>query len=316
MAIKDILEALDDEVSIIHSSDFDIEITETNYVPTDSDSNLTFENFDSKYKKVKTIETCVLYVDIRKSTKLNLQHYPKTMAKLYSSFIRSMVKAAENYNGKIRNIVGDRLMVVFDSLDCFTNAVNTAFLMNTISQKIINKRFKNNAFTCGIGIDFGKMMVVKCGTIKYGNENSVYKSLVWLGKPANIASKLTDSANKPSTYRTVSGFNVGFHFDSLYDDWSWYFETNEELVNNIEFSYLTPSMRYKSDYFKSFYATTKTYSNNDSTPPILVTKEVYKGFKKANPYDDSIINSWWKKQCRKIPDYSGTVYGSDVTFKW
>lgn len=316
MAVKDILDALDDEINCIHSSDFTIDVASTNYVPNDSDTNLTFENFDSKKKKVKTIETCVLYIDIRKSTLLNLKHKPKTMAKLYSSFIRGMLKAAEYFNGKVRNIVGDRVMVVFNNENCFSEAVNTAILMNTITQKVINKRFSNNSVTCGIGIDYGKMMVTKCGTIKYGNENSDYKSLVWLGQPANIASKLTDSANKPSTNRTVSGFNVGFHFEALYKDWSWYFESNETLVNNIEFSYLTPTMRYKNDYFKSFYATTKTYSNSDSTPPILVTDSVYKGFKKANPYDNSIIKKWWKKQSRKIKDFSGIAYGADITFNW
>ena len=41
---------------------FDIEITKTNYVPTDSDSNLTFENFDAKYKKVKTIEMQISWI--------------------------------------------------------------------------------------------------------------------------------------------------------------------------------------------------------------------------------------------------------------
>lgn len=315
MTIKDILDTLDDEVSTIHSSDFDIEITKTNYVPIDTDSSLTFENFDGKYKKVKTIETCVLYVDIRKSTKLNLQHYPQTMAKLYSSFIRAMIKAAENFNGKIRNIVGDRVMVVFDNSNCFTEAVNTAFLMNTISQQIINKRFKNNAFTCGIGIDFGKMMVAKCGTIKYGNKSSSYKSLVWLGKPANIASKLTDSANKLASYTTVNGLNVGFHYKYT-DKWIWLFKTPEELVENIEFSYISPNMRYKDDNFKSFFATTNTKCNYDSTPPILITDSVYKGFKKNNPEEASIKNNWWKKQSRKMPDYSGSVYGGDITYEW
>lgn len=315
MAIKDILDTLDDEVSTIHSSDFNIEITKTNYVPTDTDSSLTFENFDGKYKKVKTIETCVLFVDIRKSTQLNLQHYPQTIAKLYSSFIRAMIKAAENFNGKIRNIVGDRVMVVFDNLNCFTEAVHTAFLMNTISQKIINKRFKNNVFTCGIGIDFGKMMVAKCGTIKYGNESSSYKSLVWLVRPANIASKLTDSANKSASYTTTYGVNVGFHYKYT-DKWIWLFKTPKELEENIEFSYISPNMRYKDENFSSFFATTKTNSNYDSTPPILVSDSVYNGYKKDNPEVPSIKNNWWKKQTRIIPDYSGTVYGGDITYEW
>ncbi len=314
MSLSDLLNTLDEEISTIHSSDFEIEVVETNYVPNDNDSSLTFENFDTKKKKVKLIETCVLFIDIRKSTKLNLKHYPKTMAKLYSSFIRSMIKASEYYDGKIRNIIGDRLMVVFDNANCFTNAVNTAILMNTISQKIINKRFKNNAFTCGIGIDYGRMMVTKCGTIKQGNENANYKSLVWLGKPANIASKLTDAANKSSTSYTIKGIQVGLHYP-LTNKWNWSFKTPKEFVDNLKITYL-PTLEYNDEYFKSCLASSETYSNWDSTPPILITESVYNGFKKANPEDTSIKENMWKTKSRKIPDYSGKLYGGSITFTW
>lgn len=315
MSISDLLNSLDEEIKIIHGSDFKIEITETKYVPGFDDSNLTYENFDTKKKKVKIIETCVLYVDIRKSTDLNLQHYPSTMAKLYSSFTRGMIQAAEYYSGKIRNIIGDRVMVVFDSDNCFSNAVDTAILMNTISQKIINNRFTNNAFTCGIGIDYGKMMIAKCGTIKQGHENANYKSLVWLGRPANIASKLTDEANKTSTSYTKDGLNIGLHYP-LTNVWSWIFKTPKEFADNLEFTYTSPVMKYKDEYFKSCFATTKTISNYDSTPPILMTEAVYNGYKKENPSADSILKNWWTLKSRKISDYDGKVYGGDVTKIW
>jgi len=315
MSVKDVLDTLDEEIEIIHSSDFEIEITETNSVPHFNDSNLTFENFDTKKKKVKTIETCVLYIDIRKSTSLNLQHYPKTMAKLYSSFIRGMIKAAEYYDGKIRNIIGDRLMIVFDSYNCFSNAVDTAILMNTISQEIINKRFKNNVFTCGIGIDYGKMMVTKCGTIKQGHENANYKSLVWLGRPANIASKLTDEANKASTSYSKDIIRVGFHYPYT-DKWGWYDKTVKEFEDNVEILYPSHNMKYKDEHFATFYGTNVTKSNYDSTPPILMTEAVYNGYKKENPNTDSIVKNWWTLKSRKISDYDGKVYGGDVTKIW
>lgn len=315
MSIDTLLNNLDEEIETIHSSNFEIEITETKFVPNFNDSNLTFENFDTKKKKVKTIETCVLFIDIRKSTSLNLKHYPQTMAKLYSSFIRGMIKAAEYYNGKIRNIIGDRIMVVFNSDYCFTNAVNTAILMNTISQEIINKKFKNNAFTCGIGIDYGKMMVAKCGTVKQGHENANYKSLVWLGRPANIASKLTDEANKTSTSYSKDVIRVGFHYPFT-DKWLWHNKSVKEFEENVEILYPSYNMKYKDDHFASFYGTTETKSNYDSTPPILMTKNVYNGYKKENPNTNSIKNGWWKKQTRKIKDFSGTVYGGDVTKIW
>lgn len=315
MSLQDFLDDINEEVETIHSPKFKIDVTATSFVPNDSDSSLTFENFDDKYKKVKTIETCVLYIDIRKSTELNLQHFPKTMTKLYSSFVRSMIRAAEYYDGKIRNIIGDRVMVVFDENTCFKNAVNTAILMNTISQKILNVHFTKNVVNCGIGIDFGKMMVAKCGTIKHGDENSLYKSLVWLGQPANIASKLTDCANKHATTYTVSGLNVGLHYRNI-DEWTWKFQTPKDFVDSIVFDYLRPIMTYKDEHFSSCFAATENRSNYDSTPPILMTEVVFDGFKSECPDDTSISNKWWKKQSRKIPNYSGTIFGGDVTFIW
>lgn len=198
MALKDFLQNISDDVKTMNSSNFEVEVIETKHVPNPDDKDLTYENFDTLTKKCKSIETCVLYIDIRKSTQLSSLHRNSTLVKLYSSFIRSMVKASEYYGGKIRNIVGDRVMVVFNSDNCFKNAVDTAILMNTIASRIINKHFKNNEVKCGIGIDYGKMLVTKVGTIKQGSENSQYKSLVWLGNAANIASKLTDTANKPN----------------------------------------------------------------------------------------------------------------------
>jgi class 3 adenylate cyclase len=290
-------------------------VTPTIYAPNNSYPSLTFENFDSRHKRIKAIETCILFIDIRKSIEAISRHNPETLAKLYSSFIRSMIKAAENFNGKIRNIVAERIMVVFDSSNCFTQAVNTAILVNTISRKIINNRFQENAFTCGIGIDYGKMLAAKCGAIKHGIESSSYHSLVWFGRPANVASKLTDAANKPSTYRTVEGANVALRKRPA-DPWVWQFKTMQELVDNIEFSYDTPRMRYKDKHFSAFFASFETVSNHDSTPPILISESVYTGFKKENPKTPSIKQKLWKIQSRKIPDYDGTVYGSDLTFGW
>lgn len=198
MVLKDFLQNINDGVKTMNDSNFTIEVIETKTVPNPDDKDLTYENFDTMTKKCKSIETCVLYIDIRKSTELSNIHRNPTLVKLYSSFIRSMVKAGEYYGGKVRNIVGDRVMIVFHSDNCFTKSVDTAILMHTIATKIINKHFKNNEIKCGIGIDYGKMLVSKVGTIKQGNENSQYKSLVWLGNAANIASKLTDVANKPN----------------------------------------------------------------------------------------------------------------------
>ena len=143
MALLEFLKDLDNDVSIVNSSDFEVEIIETNYVPSFSDANITYDNLDTRKKKCKRLESCVLYIDIRKSAKISSERQPKTLAKMYSSFIRTMASCARYYGGHIRNIVGDRVMVVFDRDNCFVNAVDTAVLMNSVCKYILNKRIKN-----------------------------------------------------------------------------------------------------------------------------------------------------------------------------
>ncbi|MCB2290821.1 adenylate/guanylate cyclase domain-containing protein [Clostridium sp. CS001] len=308
MGLSDFLQQVNDEVKIINSSDFNIEVIETKTVPTREDKEITYENIDTKTKKCKSIETCVLYIDIRKSTELSLTHYPKTLSKLYSSFVKSMLRASRYHGGHVRNIIGDRVMVVFDSENCMTNAVNTAILLNTVSSGIMNKHFKNNEVKCGIGIDYGKMLVTKVGTVNHGIENIEYKSLVWLGKPANIASKLTDIANK--THKGRNEFiNEGLHYP-LTDAWSWSKLSYGEFIDNLEANF-TVNLKYKNPYFNAFIK----HSDDITTNAILITEVVYNEFKKKNPNDATIKNNWWIKEDIKIPEYDGVIYGGSIIYK-
>lgn len=161
MGLKEVLTEVNGETNVINSSNFNISVRDTLTLPSLDDSDITFENFDDNSKKVKLVETCVMYTDIRQSTKLNIEQKPVTLSKLYSSFVRGTIKCAMHYGGKVRNIVGDRVMVLFDPADCFKNAVNTAILLNTFSIFILNRHFKNDEIRCGIGIDYGKMLATK-----------------------------------------------------------------------------------------------------------------------------------------------------------
>jgi adenylate cyclase len=215
VGLKELREEIDDEVSTLLGSDFEIEVTNTQTVPHASDPAITFPDVTARTQGAKLIETCVLYIDIRRSTELNFTHRPRTVARLYTAFVRAMTRVARHYDGHVRGIIGDRVMVIFDRENCFTNAVNCAIAMNTVSQYIINKHFKANEVTCGIGIDAGKMLATKAGVRRHGVEQSNYRSLVWLGRPANIASKLTDLANKPAETKQVKMANVAYDKPAL-----------------------------------------------------------------------------------------------------
>ncbi|MEH1888226.1 MAG: hypothetical protein V7K92_01785 [Nostoc sp.] len=133
MDILDFFNEIKDEVNLTVSSNFQIEVIETERVPSFEDSNITYYNPLTKTKKCKRIESCVLYVDMRDSTKISAAKHPATLTKIYSTFVSSMIQASRYFNGYVRNIIGDRVMVVYDRVNCFLNAINTAILMNSIN---------------------------------------------------------------------------------------------------------------------------------------------------------------------------------------
>ena len=202
---------VDDEISTILSSDFDITITKTTAVPHFDDGAITFPNLDHKEQGTKVLETTVLYVDMRRSTALTMKHRSHTVAKLYSAFVRAMTRCAGIYGGEIRGIIGDRVLMLFDPAKCFTNAIDTAILINSVCQYVLNKHFKHNEVSFGIGIDFGTMLATKTGIRRHGSAQQSYRALVWLGRPANIASKLTDNANKSEEVMEFEKVNVAYN---------------------------------------------------------------------------------------------------------
>lgn len=309
MALIDFLKDLDDSVKVVTSSDFEVEIIDTNYVPSFSDASITYDNLDTKKKKCKRLESCVLYVDIRNSAKISAERQPKTLAKMYSSFVRTMIACARYYGGHVRNIVGDRVMVVFDRESCFENAIDTAVLMNSVCKHILNKRITTYEFRAGIGIDYGKMLITKSGAMRRGNEKEFYRSLVWLGKPANTASRLTDLAYK-TEIQTTPMVNQGNYYPYT-QKWLWQHKSYDQFIQDLETTN-SRMLKHKDEHFKSYFKTANTTSETHS--PILITKAVYDGFKKARPNADSIKNSWWSKRSLKVRDYDGDIYGGDVIF--
>lgn len=312
MSLTDLKKSLSDEVSTILGPDFTINHTETQAVPHSDDAAITFPNFDSAEQNVKVLESCVLYVDMRRSTELSLKHRPKTVAKLYSSFIRAMTRCASQYDGEVRGIIGDRVMMVFAAKDCFSNAVHTAFLINSVCKYILNKHFKHNDLSFGIGIDFGRMLVTKTGIRRNGSALGSYRSLVWLGRPANIASKLTDQANKPAVTVQLDMMEVGYA-GGLGGGLVWYDDYGHLFVKQLEATGLG-GIRHKNPAFRAFIHKMEDWNRRNKTPPILMTQSVYEGFKQANPQANSIVNGWLDKVDFKIDEYSGTIYGGDVIY--
>lgn len=324
--MKKIIEEIEQDIVDIVNTDFDY--NDTTNVPNLEDTGLTYANGEAK--KGKLLKTCVLFVDIRSSVALTKKHTTQTMGRVYSAFTKGVLKAAHYHNGFIRNIIGDRVMVVFPAENCFTNAVNCAISINHIAHKIIDKQFKNVDFKCGIGIDYGELKVIKVGTRKHGEELNENKGLVWVGYPANLASRLTDVANKEVleeyflvTYNPLNMAILGNMLGLLTGEKQnksnlpTYLEKEEtKTMTPVDFANSMTCKDGKLDMigiggkFIKFEKKKRKFKHL----PILMTRKVFEGFKKANPNRKSIKENYWKRYLRPIKDVKEAVYQGNVTW--
>jgi adenylate cyclase len=305
-----------EEVSTVLSSDFDIGVTRTTSVPHSDDNEITFPNLDQKVQGTKVIETAVLYVDMRRSTALSLKHRPETVAKLYSAFVRAMTRCAGAYGGEVRGIIGDRVMMLFEASNCFVNAVDTAVLINSVCQYVLNKNFAHNEVAFGIGIDYGNMLATKTGIRRHGSAQQSYRSLVWLGRPANVASKLTDRANKPEEGFDAVLVRVAYRRATLLGGTNMIYidEWPHEFIKKFKHNPLSGLMIHDDPTFHSFTYKTERIVTQKAVPPILMTKVVYDGYRTQRPSAIELANSWYQEVSLNIPDYRDRIFGGDVIF--
>lgn len=172
----------------------DTQFKETNTVPTVLDDDLTYPRHEDRCGK--SLDSCVLFVDIRDSVQKNKDHWTTTMANMYSSFIYGVLRISKEYNGHVRNIIGDRVMIVFDADNSCDNAVKCAGSILYFCKNTMKKTLPHDIFRCGIGIHHGLMKIIKVGLTTPTEEGNDYRNLVWIGDPANLASRLTDKAGR------------------------------------------------------------------------------------------------------------------------
>ncbi|WP_312345843.1 adenylate/guanylate cyclase domain-containing protein [Chryseobacterium binzhouense] len=286
-----------------------------NGVPNRSDAGLTFGYGETK--KGKKINTCVLFVDIRNSVQLTKKHQNETMAKLYTVFTNAVIKAAKRYNGHIRNIIGDRVMVVFEPDNCFVNSVDCAITINHIAE-IINNKFSVE-FKCGIGIDYGEMKVLKVGVRKHGVDGIEHRGLVWTGKPANYASKLTDSANKEIEKIQFEVKKKHYNiFNPLPFQIPNFSTERTEILSSEQFLEQVQNSedgKLQLGFFNQVLSYKKIV-NKVSLGAILINEKVFYEYKKARPTCNSIVNSWWKKITPNvIKDISYNVFSANLIWE-
>lgn len=160
---------------------------ELNYIP--SRESLTHKN--GVY-----VKCTALFVDIRGSSNLPNLHRRPVLAKIYRSYISEVV-AIMNGNSDCKEIEIDG--------DCISGIYNTpgADQINSVFDdaaricslvKMLNYQLEKKDITkidVGIGIDYGRALMVKAGYSGSGLDK-----IVWMGDVVNSASNLCNNANK------------------------------------------------------------------------------------------------------------------------
>jgi len=137
-------------------------------------------------------------MDIRESSKLPDKYRRPTLAKIFRSYISESV-AVLNANSKCKeiNIHGDSVWGVFNTpkMSDIDSAFSTAARLSSVVD-ILNCRFKkktNNIepITVGIGMDYGRALMLKAGY-----KGSAINDVVWMGDVVNQATNLCSYGNK------------------------------------------------------------------------------------------------------------------------
>lgn len=150
---------------------------------------LTFKNGFYSY-------CSAMFVDIRKSSSLPEKYKRPRLAKLYRAYISEVVAVMDgNSDCDEVNIVGDGVWGVFDTP--LTSNIDAAFSTAAIvasAIKMLNYQLKKHGYdpiSVGIGLSYGRALVIKAGY-----SGSGINDIVYMGDVVNQAAKLAAHGNE------------------------------------------------------------------------------------------------------------------------
>ncbi|WP_354177647.1 adenylate/guanylate cyclase domain-containing protein [Bradyrhizobium sp. LA6.1] len=147
----------------------------------------------------------ILYADLTGSTDL-VQNYPWSFAgEIYKSYLACAARIVRKRGGEITSYDGDRIMAVFIGDNQRTDAAKCGLQINWAVKNIVNPAMKaqypNSSYTVGqvVGIDTSEVRKARIG-VRGGND------LVWIGRAANHAAKLTECRKDYPTWLTAEAY--------------------------------------------------------------------------------------------------------------
>lgn len=148
----------------------------------------------------KLSQAVVLYADLDGSTAMVDTKYWWFSAEVYKTFLDAAAKIVRREGGAITAYDGDRLMAIFFGTGSCDAAARAALRINWVVRHIINPAIKARYDTDfvvrhTVGIDFSDLHAVRTG-VRGDND------LVWVGRAANYAAKLTTLSSEWPTWVT------------------------------------------------------------------------------------------------------------------
>jgi class 3 adenylate cyclase len=136
------------------------------------------------------LDATVLYADLAESTALVDRHTTDLAGEVYKSYLYCAAKIIRSEGGEITAYDGDRIMAIYIGSTKNSSAARTALKINYAVREIINPALAN-VYSTGtytvkqvVGVDTSKLRAARTG-VRGAND------LVWIGRAANYAAKLT-----------------------------------------------------------------------------------------------------------------------------
>lgn len=184
------------------------EVTDGRVIPSTDDISLG--------NKAKKIELAMLYADMAESTNLVDNYKPLYAAEIYKSFLYVCCKIIRRNGGELVSFDGDRILGAFVGDGKNSAAAKTALNIKWAITKIVQAEHdeyyedKGIKLNYCVGVDSCEHHVVRTG-IRGSND------LLWVGKAANYAAKLTSHNWSPYHSIITSRVYGSLNDQSKYD---------------------------------------------------------------------------------------------------
>lgn len=138
----------------------------------------------------------VLYADLNGSTNMVDTKTWYFSAEVYKTYLRCAARIIRSEQGEVTAYDGDRVMAIFSGEMKNTRAVRAAMKIHHAVKTIINLKmkavYKSTDFVVQhvIGVDTSQLRAARIGVRGYND-------IVWIGRAANYAAKLTSLSDKP-----------------------------------------------------------------------------------------------------------------------